>query len=648
MDKWYKTEMDGDGETAVVVIEAKCHDPSVWKLHALESASVAVSSATASILARIKESLAITMDAENDSFIGTADLFSTISEKRAVQFRALLNQPLKSYVVKKTGEVKTCWFTNAYRIISCEQVSPGRFRAVARLVLGEWKEGKRGRKHAVDLIPVTTGLQRLVFYAAEDLLEGVPSPLRNGVCQQVAQDIASYLGQLESAKVKGEVAFPSIEDRNPERRKRSYERAIDVLVEDLEPIARIRARDASPNAFAQDDTKGDRMLIRDDRWDAVMRSPEPHPIPLFFVTGNMIRLVKGSASFDAGISKRDRHAGRGFVSERVYADRPEKIRRHGNSGLEQWYAAIPIPHLDHQEERMGSSGRHLPLDLHLALIQGGDAYRPKAEDILFPLSADKDRFFRVLQRTDMEIAWARLTRKGADWYMQLTLRMNPPVAPSGNRVLGVSFSLDAIATWIVLEMTDTGYQRIAEGALAPNGQILAFLAEKREMEWDQAKGRWIGGHSFAKKLEGISHRVANELISLAKQYEAVLCLEQISYVQKRGSNHEANLLFSAWNFGQLPTIAEYKSRLAGSEVLFASDYVTNFTCPICGAIANAKDSPEKAATRRQPGGTLECRKCQTAFIVRPVQKALIAAMHGLKIRAERKKREQKKEKEKIG
>jgi len=646
MNPWYKSSTEGNtGKEESVVIELGIHDPAAWKRRALERASVDVSDAIARCMERLRSQLTITMDEEDDAFIRTADLAFLVDEKRAERFRNLLAQPLKQRQNKKTGEVATLWYTNSYRLISCEPANEDgtRFRAVTRLALGAWKvrEPKKEneaatRKHELDLIPVKM-LGSVIHYALKDLIEPLPRLMRDNVCRQAAHDLVTYLACVESDKVRGETSFPSTEDRNPERRRRSYELAIDALVHDLTPIRRVTLREAVPGTYAADDPKGDKRIIQDERWTEVMKSPFPKLAPLMFLCGDGIRLIQGVTAFDAGTSKANRHRGCMHVSPYVRANRPERVRKHGISELRQWYAAVP---LSEYAERPPESERKRGLNLHFrsAPIQGDEPYVERNGHLLLLLSQKDAHAFRTLRRRDLHIAQSQLLQKKGSWFLQLTLRLRTPAVRDPKRVLGISFGLDAIASWSLLSVKG---KALKQGALSPNAQILSFLARKAEMEWDQKKGRWVGGRRFAGELERIAHDVANSLLALAEEHDAALAVEDVSYVQKAGPDHQQNLLFSAWNFGQLTKILEYKSKIAGRLNFYASDYVTKFTCPACGAIGNAKEPPAKRKTWRNENGELECRKCGRTAPVLPHDRAAHAARHGIKLIQDRNKRAKK-------
>ncbi len=615
MERWWNTPADGK-ENAFTVVELKLHDPSAWKLRAIERASLLVSKATADMLERIRRDLVLTPDLTDPEKLGSADLAFTVNAERAERVRKLLAQEK----FDKDGGKRI--FSNAYRFVSCEAMDePGRYRVMARLAIGIWKErvnrkGETRSTHTVSIIAATTGFQQLLAtYYAASILTDVPAACAAGICQEAAQQVTSYIGQIASAKVKGEVNYPTVEDRDPTHRRRAYEDAIDALARDLRPLAR-----------AQD---GDRLKVNDERWSAITRSPDPRPIPLLFVEGKSVRLLEGSARFDTSVSKADRH--RGVTNGRdVSADRPERVRNKGSTGLQAWYAEIPLldaetVHADAEESGRGQ-GRGLDLGLRLFPIQGGGRWKPRVQGLLVPLSGNRDRIERILRRRDLKVAWTRLTRRHGEWYLQLTLRIPVPKPAEAARVLGIAFGLDAIASW---SLADREGNEISTGALAPNAQIASFLREKRGLEWDQAKGRWIGGHGFDAELATIAHTVTNRLIELAREHGARLAVEDVSYVQKASRDSVANVLFTAWNYGQLRRFLGYKAALAGQgEPLYASDYVTNLTCPACGAIRKQGENKEKATTWRE-NGSLRCRPCGAVTAMTGAIRARRVALHGV-------------------
>jgi hypothetical protein len=565
--------------------------------------------------------------------VKSARLRFPVDAERAQRVRDLLAQPTKPY-----------GYTNAYRFTNIEEHADaqGRFWVTAELARGEWKERetRKGKAvtHALSVIQATTGLQQLLAgYLMAPSLLALPRLLRAGDCQEAAQQITSLFGQLESTKVKGEVAFPTIEDRDPVRRRAAYEAAIDALVSDVRPLRRVRARDKAPGKYAADDKRGDRLVVDDERWLAVTRSPDPHPIPLFFADSKSVRIQQGEARFDAGISKADRHRGRLVPNEWVRDSRPERVRRNGSTGMRAFYALLPVldtddPEIlrilaerDRRKAASKSRGRGLRHEMQNVSLLAGVTNRPREQDLRLPLSFDRRRFERLLKRTDIEVAWAKVVKKDDGWRLQLTLRV-PYANPVGvRRVLGVTFGLDAIASWVLVDESGTVLEK---GQLSPNPQIAEFIAQKRELEWDQQKGRWIGSRSFAARLEAIAHRVSNHVVKLASEHGAVLAVHDISYVVKSGPDSESNVLFTAWNYGQLRRMIGYKAPLAGrGEPMYVSGYLVQLTCPSCGAI-RGRDEPKDKATTWRSGEMLYCRACRYEGVPTWLDNALRVAEQG--------------------
>ncbi|GEM_PF-3536158 len=634
---WWENPTEGD-ETSFVVVEAQLHDLPLWKQRVLEHSSLMVSEATRQLLASIQQSLIVRFDESDPEKVASADLSFTVNAERAERINKLLLQEKRD----KDGNLLP--FTNAYRFVSCEEMGEDQFHVVSRLALGEWQEkpvrgGGIRRSHRLSIIAATTGFQQLLEgYYRHPALTVLPRELRHGVCQEVAQQVTSYIGQLESSRVKGETAFPTVEIRDPAVRRVMFEEAVDALISDIRPFERISLREKFPTKFAEDDPRGDRLIVDDERWFAVLRSPDPHPIPLFFVNSKAITIVRGDAHFSASISKSNRHRGKMQGDDKVLSSRPHKVQEKGATNLQSWYAALPLLNSDDPviqgilQERDathadGSTGRGLNQHLTPVPLMHKRNWKRDDDEILVLLSGNRDRIEQILMRDDLEIAWTRLVQKKGEWYLQLTLRVKTPTSTvSQGRVLGVSFGIDAIATWSLIGGDGA---RMISGALAPNDQIVAFLQEKGGLEWDQQKQRWIGKISFSRKLESIAHRVANILIDLSKEHDAILATEDISYAPKQGRDHVRNVLFTAWNYGQMRRFLAYKLPMAGrGKPLFVSDYLVTFTCPNCGACRKKGETAQNATTWRE-NGTLHCRKCNTSGELTPEMKALRVAKEAL-------------------
>lgn len=669
MNPWWQTETESSDASAFVVIEAKLHDPSGLKQKLLDRMSVLVSETVRELLARVRNSLEIE-STEDGEFRATL-LFNVNSEK-ASRIKNLLAQE------KLDDQGNPRMYSNAYRFIACDQVGAEKYLVASRLAVRQWKISAvicllyplmrfvvltAREKGPLSLIPATTSFQQLLMgYFAPDMLSHLPRALCPGVCQEVSQQVTSYLGQLNSPRVKGEVSFPTVESRDPAVCRRQFITAIDALCSDWRPLERSKLRDLYPAEFKDDDPRGDRLVVSDERWLRIIRSAKPSPFTLFFVTGDTVKILQSEQQIGAGVSAMNRYSGLDEHDPKILAARPKEIRERGYTTTKLSWAALPLTDcFDDQIQDYLRQIRNQPAGLPKdfspwkssqtksgknrrkkqrretrlsAVPQPPENLRPypitgqtkipkqlHEKFILMPLLGNHDRLERVLNRSDLEIAWTRAVKKRDDWYLQLTLRVPIASPVATGRVLAVSFGLDAVVTWC--------FDNAKYGSISPNLQILAFLKEKRLLEGQQKRQRWIGGRSFGKKLQSIAHQVANDLVELARTHDAALAVEDISYVQKAGLDHAKNLLFSAWNYGQLRNYLKYKAQIAGlGEPLFISDFLVAFTCPQCGARRKPKQKEDAAETWIKDG-VLHCRKCGFAAKLTPEQKAFRVCQEAL-------------------
>lgn len=636
--KWYVDSSDS-GEISFLIVEAKLHDLPRWDRGVLTRAGVLVSRAMQALLAFVRERLLVEPEDEAHR-LRRATFTFPVSEAQADSIGRLLAQPLKT--TKAGAAVR---YTNGYCFTQCVQGAGGIWMASAELAFGEWREGKRrGAKprFAVSIIPSTTAFQGLLHtYVGKPFLRILPTALRAGVCQEVAQQVTSYLGQLASARVKVLPEFPTVEDRDPESRGREYRVAIETLYTDVRPFTHAKAREVRPGRYAEDDPRGDRLIVADPRWTRVLRSPHPHPIPLHFVKGDAVQILEGTHRFSAGVAKSDRHRGVREENPRVRASRSPNVQKRGQTGLRQYYAALPL--CDGEDPGLGAllnaprpkHGRGLDLALTPVPLMGEGAKRRKKETLLVPLSGDRGRFVRILHNPSLTIAWSRIVERKGEWFLQLTVRTRTPALAGLDRWLGITFGLDAVASWVLL---DGEGRELDRDALTPNEHIARFLDEKKSLEWDQQRERWIGGTQYTRSLETIAHGVANQLIELAVGHRARLAIEEIAYVQKRGRDHERNVLFTAWNYGRLRRFLGYKAVLSGlPDVVTCGDYVAAFTCPNCGAMRRKGEDAESATTWRE-GNVLHCRKCDFAGELTPHDRARRVALHGIAWQEQRKEK----------
>lgn len=673
---WESSTSQADDESSLVV-EFKFHDPASWKVRIFERLSVLFSEAWRDLLERVKDGLNIEFEKDATDKVAYADLtipVNPLQEARIQKRLAENTSDLCAYPPK---------FVDSYRFIQCQNGF-----ATSRIAMSVWREKltkdesiqapKKKKKKPVlrreklmedgsiqiqqrffklNRIPDKFFQGLLMSYMKIPSLELLPAKLRSGVCQKVAENISSHIELIDSSRVKNAVSFPSIKTRDPNIRRMHYVRALEALEFNPLPFETATQRELDPKKYKPDDPKGDRVITTDKRWTEVTESADPRLIPLHFLTGDAVYLMKGSYEFDAGISKKDRHRGFFILSEKIRKSRPQQLQTKGKTCLEHWYAALPIldcnDHIIQEtlKKKSNSGGSSRGLDMNLRPFPIMAHHMEKMEDeftlsnnhMLVPLSGDRKRNRSVLHRRDLRIALSKVIRKRNrltkeyEWFLQITLKV-PIVLEvfEPTQVLGVTFGIDASAHWTLIERTGTV---VEIGAVTPNKNILKFLEKKSDIEWDQAKGRWFRGKKkFYRQLESIAHEVSNHLIEVAREHEAFLSVEDIAYLPKSGPNVEQNVIFTAFNCGQLKRHLGYKGPLAGiGNPFFVSDYNVNFTCPHCGAKKDGDETKENAATWKEDS-TLHCRNCSATTMVDLAYKSLFVAKEGLKNLLKKRKR----------
>lgn len=387
----------------------------------------------------------------------------------------------------------------------------------------------------------------------------VPEPLRPGTTQEVGQQLCSHLMLADSGAV-ALAAFPTTEQRNPQLRRAAWEAALNRVCRRVTPFPYEKARDVNPAKYRADDPRGDRTVNVDPDWHVVVGSQEPRRTPLLFVTGGSVRLYR-----------------------RVWT-RPG--RRPGSPARTSraTFAAIPVgaAFLDTLESklRFAVNWWQQPdvLRTFTPLLPEHRTLKATDKVLVVPLAYGRKR---TEQRTlpalsHLPVQWARLVhrayRRGEErekWFLQLTIGYAAP-RPFPPRVLGVHFDLDNAYYWALAEDRGEGQEPIflAEGQVVGNPILARGLGEKEGLEWDQARGRWVGGKVYAPALRMDTHRVVDDILRLAREkgageIPAGLGVERIHWVPKGEGPPDANRRFSAWNYGQLPTFLKYKGPAAG-------------------------------------------------------------------------------------
>jgi IS605 OrfB family transposase len=94
-----------------------------------------------------------------------------------------------------------------------------------------------------------------------------------------------------------------------------------------------------------------------------------------------------------------------------------------------------------------------------------------------------------------------------------------------------------------------------------------------------------------------NHRIANELVRLAKDTDRGIALEDLKHIRERTTvRAKERAKQSGWAFAQLQSFVCYKAKLAGIPVVFVDARNTSRTCSVCGhcETSNRKSQSEFA------------------------------------------------------
>lgn len=392
--------------------------------------------------------------------------------------------------------------------------------------------------------------QLLLRLAAPVSINDLPPKLRAGVGQEAAQQIASHLMLADSGTVKVAV-FPTMEDRDPLACRTRWEEALTLSCQRATPFPYQRVREIDPRAYAPDDSRGDRLVNTDPVWQRVMTGPCARLLPLLWVSGKDIGLY-----------------------QRTWTTPQKKTAR-------QVVVALPVSR-DFLDTLEPSICTHLQWWRRLTethclqpLLPRTPVLTPSAPVLMIPLSFSRRRFehhiLPALQR-GLPLQWARvLHRPEQGWILQLTIGYGKET-PLPRSALGIHFGLDDLYWWALVAEGPDGSPVLQDfGHVSGNPILSQSLHKKGWLEWDQKRGRWIGGRVYVDTLRTATHRVLDDILRLAMEkgdgtVPAGIGIERVRWVEKSGGSRAENLRFSNWNYGELRRSGKYKAEAA--EVAF--------------------------------------------------------------------------------
>lgn len=255
-----------------LVMEFKLHDPPKWFKELVAHLQLAVSLCVAEVLARLKASLRIERMADGKK-IHRALLDLTLPETFRGRIANLLDPT-------RVADAPVRRVTNSYGFIAMRDGDAGTIVATVRLLerVPTGELGRNGqplfRKEAVN---VTQGLQQLIasFLRPERLMI-LPAELRNGVAQEIAQQLMSHV-QLDDSGEVDQANFPTVETRDPGLRQGLYHESLTRSCRRTTPFERKPYKEVNPERFARiasrdpelADKLEKRRVIVDPDWDNV-------------------------------------------------------------------------------------------------------------------------------------------------------------------------------------------------------------------------------------------------------------------------------------------------------------------------------------------------------------------------------------------
>jgi putative transposase len=88
----------------------------------------------------------------------------------------------------------------------------------------------------------------------------------------------------------------------------------------------------------------------------------------------------------------------------------------------------------------------------------------------------------------------------------------------------------------------------------------------------------------ARKTKDINHKISKHIVTLAKDNNYDIKLEDLGGIRKKNKGKKLNGIISNWSFYQLQTFIEYKAKLYGVRVFYVDPAYTSQTCSKCGLI----------------------------------------------------------------
>lgn len=268
-------------------------------------------------------------------------------------------------------------------------------------------------------------------------------------------------------------------------------------------------------------------------------------------------------------------------------------------------------------------GRAVTLDGLIDIRTGVEVRGSFRTGILLPLEFgawQRDKFLRggMLQMM-------RLIQSGDDFYIAATFKFEVPAVDTPN-LLGVHRGIDPLVAWTV---TDQHGRPLASGRV--NGHNLLSLQKKKEshQKASQQKGRRCRSRTRSAVAQEETHKAANMLADIARQFSARVVFEDVSGLMRvKGSPHQSwsRRVLQRSQYTALEKRVAYRVSMLGHAPiegaqphLTVSSFAARNLCPGCG---------HKLTPCETSVGVLACRGCGDRFWREEATAAITAAKGG--------------------
>jgi putative transposase len=158
--------------------------------------------------------------------------------------------------------------------------------------------------------------------------------------------------------------------------------------------------------------------------------------------------------------------------------------------------------------------------------------------------------------------------------------------------------------FIGIDRNTTGHCAVA--AMPHNGKVIKlgkkafhvhrkYKAIRRELQKKNAKLKLKKIRRREKNIiNDINHKISKKIVDIAKRYKSNIALEDLTGIRKNSKGGKSKKInkngeslkssINSWEFYQLQTMIEYKSKICGIKIIYINPRYTSQKCSKCGNI----------------------------------------------------------------